>query len=123
MHKRKKLSDTILATTPPSFPGKDTEQTRLTLNALSQVLPKAFAVRMLGSVSLQLAYAACGRVDGYYEYGSELYNWMAGSLLVKEAGGVVTDVSGERFGWGTSGIIAANAGIHRRISEQLHSIQ
>lgn len=120
---KKKLSDTILATTPPSFPGKDTELTRHALSAFSQVLPKAFAVRMLGSVSLQLAYAACGRVDGYYEYGFELYNWMAGSLLVKEAGGVVTDVSGERFGWGTSGIIAANADIHQRISEELHNIQ
>lgn len=99
------------------------ELTDFTLKAMSQILTKAFAVRMLGSVSLQLAYVACGRLDGYYEFGYELYNWIAGSLLVKEAGGLVADTHGKEFTWGTSGIIAANTNIIKELKEELQIIQ
>lgn len=78
---------------------------------------------MLGSVSLQLAYVASGRLDGYYEFGYELYNWIAGALLVQEAGGVVTDRQGKIFTWGISGIIAANAMVHQKIQNELQTIQ
>lgn len=120
--KKTKLTDAIISTTPPSFPSKDTELTDFTLKAMSQIVTKAFAVRMLGSVSLQLAYVACGRLDGYYEFGYELYNWIAGSLLVKEAGGLASDTNGKNFTWGTSGIIAANASINQEIKKELQII-
>ncbi|MDA1917274.1 inositol monophosphatase family protein [Bacillus sp. SW7] len=104
--KKTKLVDSIISTTPPSFPSKDIELTESTLKAMSQIVTKTFAIRMLRSVSLQLAYVACGRLDGYYEFGYELYNWIAGSLQIKEAGGLVSNMQGKEFTWGASGIIA-----------------
>ncbi|MCU5174640.1 inositol monophosphatase family protein [Bacillus paranthracis] len=55
----------------------------------------------------------------YYEFGYELYNWIPGSLLVKEAGGWVSDMQGNEFTWGTSGIIATNASINQEIIQEL----
>ncbi|NEN81182.1 inositol monophosphatase family protein [Paenibacillus elgii] len=52
---------------------------------------------IIRSISLQFAYTACGRLDGYYEFRDEIYNWIAGALLVQEAGGVVSDRHGNSF--------------------------
>ncbi|BFH67600.1 MAG: inositol monophosphatase family protein [Paenibacillus dendritiformis] len=120
--RKKKLEDAIISTTPPSFPAKDRELANLTIAGLTHLLPRAFAVRMLGSASLQLANVACGRIDGYYEFGHEYYNWIAGSLLVQEAGGVVTAPRGDEFTWGTSGIIAANRDIRQQMQEGMQAI-
>ncbi|MCP1359268.1 inositol monophosphatase family protein [Aneurinibacillus migulanus] len=119
---KEKLGEAIVSTTPPSFPTKEIESTNLTLKGFGQIIPRAFAVRMLGSVSLQLAYTACGRLDGYYEFGDEFYNWIAGALLVQEAGGVVSDREGNSFRWGASGIIASNPVLHQKMKEELHAI-
>ncbi|MBU7316601.1 inositol monophosphatase family protein [Paenibacillus oleatilyticus] len=119
---KEKLEEAIVCTTPPSFPAKDIEITDLTLRGFNHIIPRAFAVRMLGSISLQLAYTACGRLDGYYEFGDEIYNWMAGALLVQEAGGVVSDRHGNSFTWGSSGIIASNPVLHQNMKEELSAI-
>lgn len=119
---KEKLMEAIVCTTPPSFPANDIEITDLTLRGFNHIIPRAFAVRMLGSISLQLAYTACGRLDGYYEFGDEIYNWIAGALLVQEAGGVVSDRHGNSFTWGTSGIIASNPILHQNMKEELNAI-
>jgi myo-inositol-1(or 4)-monophosphatase len=62
---------------------------------------------MLRSVALQLAYVACGSFDGCWEHGKDYYDWLAGALLIQESGGTVTDINGNPFGWGSTGIIAA----------------
>lgn len=100
------LSDTILATAPSGW--QESEITPLTVQGLSKLTPITFAVRMLGSVALQLAYVACGRLDGYWEYGENIYDWLGAAFLVKEAGGIVSDPQGHTFTWGTTGIIASN---------------
>jgi len=87
---------------------QDIEDTQRTTRAISQIMPRVFALRAPGGVALQLAYVACGRFDGFLEYGSDMYDWLAGSLLVREANGTVTDIQGDDFTWGASGIIAAN---------------
>ncbi|HET8948411.1 MAG TPA: inositol monophosphatase family protein, partial [Candidatus Polarisedimenticolia bacterium] len=62
--------------------------------------------------ALDLAYVACGRYDGFWEMGLSSWDVAAGSLLVTEAGGVVTDFTG-RGGYVESGdIIASAPGIH-----------
>ncbi|WP_411828336.1 inositol monophosphatase family protein [Paenibacillus elgii] len=61
-------------------------------------------------------------LDGYYEFGDEIYNWIAGALLVQEAGGVVSDRHGNSFTWGTSGIIASNPILHQNMKEELGAI-
>jgi len=69
-------------------------------------------IRRDGSAALNLAYVACGRYDGFWEMALSPWDVAAGSLLVREAGGVVTDFQG-RDGYLESGdIVSANANIH-----------
>ena len=51
-------------------------------------------LRRLGSAALDMCYVACGRFEGYYEFNLKIWDIAAGVLLVKEAGGTVTDYSG-----------------------------
>ena len=66
-------------------------------------------IRRLGSAAADLAYVACGRFEGFFEYGLNSWDVAGGSLIVKEAGGKVTDFSGENnFIFGQE-IIATNS--------------
>ena len=77
---------------------------------VAEVLPLVRDVRRGGSAALDLAGVACGRVDGYYESSTERWDKAAGVLLVREAGGIVTDLPNPS---GTSpGVVAAGPGIH-----------
>ncbi|MGG4266708.1 inositol monophosphatase family protein [Peribacillus simplex] len=118
-----KLKDAIISTTSPSYLGKNTELTNLTLRGMALIIPQAFSFKILGSAPLQLAYIACGRLDGYWEFGVNFYNWVAGALLVQEAGGVVSNVQVETFTESVSGIIAANSDMHQEIEKEIQIIQ
>ncbi len=63
-----------------------------------RVLPAVRDIRRAGSAALDLAWLAAGRLDAYYERGLNAWDWAAGSLLVREAGGAVEELSGEPFG-------------------------
>jgi myo-inositol-1(or 4)-monophosphatase len=70
------------------------------------------AIRRDGSAALNLAYVACGRYDGFWEMGLSSWDVAAGSLIVREAGGLVTDFEG-REGYLASGdIVAGTPGVH-----------
>ena len=78
---------------------------------LRTVLPAVRDIRRFGSAALDLAWLARGRIDGYFESGIQPWDVAAGSLLVREAGGAVTEVGGI----GTDrrhGVIASNGRIH-----------
>ncbi len=60
----------------------------------SAFMPQVRGLRRFGSAALDLAYVACGRFDGYWERGLKPWDAMAGVLLVREAGGIVTDYHG-----------------------------
>ncbi|MEK8129054.1 inositol monophosphatase family protein [Paenibacillus filicis] len=120
---KKGLANAYVTTSLPSRPAEDAESAELTVRGIAQVMPKAMAVKMLGSVSLQLAYVACGKLDGYWEFGSHYYDWLAGALLVQEAGGTVSDSKGNPFTWGTSGIIASHREVFDQLSAELKGIQ
>ncbi len=104
---KKNLDDAVLLTSPPGDSALERDNARRTTRSLDLLLPQIAAGRMLGSVALQLAYVACGRADGYVEFGSGIYDWLAGALLIREAGGTVTDGQGHLFGWGATCIVAA----------------
>jgi myo-inositol-1(or 4)-monophosphatase len=106
---RSTIQDAILATAHPNQPLKEKKETTLLLTSLGKLLPKAGAVRMLGPSSLQLAYVAAGRLDAFWEYGADVYDWLAGALMVEEAGGKVQTIAGETFCIETNtGILAGN---------------
>jgi myo-inositol-1(or 4)-monophosphatase len=112
--RKEELENAHLATASPAFSVLDPEGIKRCAESIQKVMPHSLSVRMLGSVALQLAYVACGRLDGYWEHGKDYYDWVAGALLIKESGGTVTDISGNPFGWGSTGIIAAGTAAIQR---------
>ena len=102
----KKIEDSLLVT---GFPPTHKEEN---LKYFSKMLDKCQAVRRLGSAALDLAYIACGRFDGYWEFGLKPWDIAAGSLLVKEAGGKVTDTNGNLLDLFGKDILATNKKVH-----------
>ena len=86
-----KLADTLLAT---GFPYYDYDRLPQYLNLLSDCFQKTRGVRRLGSAATDLAYVACGRFDGFFEYSLNAWDVAAGSVIVREAGGVISDFNG-----------------------------
>lgn len=80
-------------------------------------------VRRSGSASMDLAYVACGRLDGYWERGLSPWDITAGVVLVEEAGGQVTAYDGSPLVISSGRILATNGYLHNSISTELQQIQ
>jgi len=89
--KKQKLEDCLLAT---GFPYYDYTIMLQYLNVLHELMKGTRGMRRLGSAAVDLAYVACGRFDGFFEYGLNAWDVTGGALIVKEAGGIVTDFKG-----------------------------
>ncbi|MCW8091326.1 inositol-1-monophosphatase [Alteromonas sp. ASW11-130] len=89
--KAKDLSETVLAT---AFPFKDKKQFGEYALGLNKIFHACGDIRRGGSAALDMAYVAAGRHDGYWERGIKAWDIAAGELLVREAGGLVTDFKG-----------------------------
>lgn len=76
---------------------------------------RSHGVRRDGSAALDLASVACGRFDGFWEFGLHAWDTAAGTLLVREAGGVVTDFSGQLYRPGDYETLASNGHIHTEL--------
>ncbi|WP_462170415.1 inositol-1-monophosphatase [Pseudoalteromonas xiamenensis] len=85
------LSGTVLAT---GFPFKNKHHMDAYLDAFKALFVHTADIRRAGSAALDMAYVAAGRVDGFYEIGLKPWDTAAGELLVKEAGGMITDFAG-----------------------------
>lgn len=111
-----KLSDSLLAT---GFPYSDYSRLEKYLEFLKYLLKNTHGVRRLGSAAVDLAYTACGRFDGFYEYGLNSWDVAAGTLIVKQAGGTVTDFSGhDNYLFGRE-LMATNTTVHREMLDTL----
>ena len=84
---------------------------------LKRLLPLAQGIRRPGAAALDLAYVACGRYDGFYENALNPWDVAAGVLLVKEAGGRVSEFeAGTPYEFGAASILASNGRIHAELS-------
>lgn len=88
---RRELAGAMLAT---GFAPRERARAGAQLECVRELLREAEDIRRAGSAALDLAYTACGRVDGYFEAGVKPWDIAAGVLLVREAGGRVTDFKG-----------------------------
>lgn len=79
-------------------------------------------VRRSGSASMDLAYVACGRLDGYWERGLSPWDITAGIVLVQEAGGLVTAYDGSPLQVQSGRILATNRHIHTSLSQALQRV-
>ena len=112
--KASKLADSLVAT---GFPYSDFTLLEAYMNCLTHLCRHAQGIRRLGSAAIDLAYVACGRFEVFYEYGLHHWDVAAGILLVREAGGIVSDFSGNEKKVEGEEIIAANNFVFREVLE------
>lgn len=101
----KKFSSTLIGT---GFPFCDKDDTERYLKKFQTVFTHCGDIRRAGSAALDLAYVAAGRLDGYWEAGLEIWDIAAGVLMIKEAGGIVTDFQGAENYLDSGDVIAGN---------------
>ena len=106
---RKNLSGALLGT---GIPYRDFRFTDNYMGMLRDLINDTAGIRRPGSAALDFAYVAAGRLDGFWELGLAQWDFAAGALLVREAGGIVTDIGGgERF-FETGNVIAGGLKVH-----------
>jgi len=103
------LDKSLVAT---GFPYDRRERADFYLSFFKTFIMSTQGIRRAGSAALDLSYVACGRFDGFWEFGLHSWDTAAGSLLVREAGGTMTDFSGLPFSIQGAETLASNGKIH-----------
>jgi len=116
--KASRLGDAFLVVSLPRRAGPDDAAVKRFLKAM----PAAESVQRTGSAALNLAYVACGRIDAFWSSSLKPWDMAAGALIVAEAGGSVTSLTGDRFDLGRPEILASNGtGLHDSVVELIDS--
>ena len=114
---RSKLKDCIIFTGGPKHNSADKELILKEYNNFSSKV--LIPIRKLGSASLDMAYVAAGRCDGFWQRNLNYWDFAAGIILIKEAGGFVTDFSGKNEYIENKTILATNSKINEQMVEIL----
>lgn len=107
-----KLSGSLVAT---GFPYNLFDRLTPYMDLLTHMVKSSHGVRRLGSASVDLAYVACGRYDMFFEYDLKHWDIAAGMLIVREAGGIFTDFSGNMNGLTGDETLASNELIYDEV--------
>ena len=110
--RRDKLIDGLIGT---GFPFKMFDHNAAYLSMLRDIMKSSAGVRRPGAAALDLASVAAGRLDGFWEIGLSAWDMAAGSLLIKEAGGLIGDLEGESNYLENGRIVAANPKIFNQL--------
>ena len=114
----KTLGDSLIAT---GFPYYDYERIQASLKTLQFFMKNTRGIRRFGSAALDLVYVACGRFDAFYEYSLNAWDVAGGAIIVKEAGGIVSDFNGgDDYLFGKE-IIAVNPNIQESFLAPIQS--
>jgi len=107
-----RLSDSLVAT---GFPYNDFGKLEAYMKCLTYLCQHTHGIRRLGSAAIDLAYVACGRFEVFYEYGLHQWDIAAGMLIVREAGGRVSDFSGNEKNLKGEEFVAGNSNVFSEI--------
>ena len=118
---RGRMREAVFATGIPFLGIQDGAGHRRFLAQLECVMAECAGVRRFGAAALDLAYVAAGRYDGFWENGLNPWDVAAGVLLVREAGGQVSDLSGRRYELGAPDICAGNDQLQAPLRKRLRS--
>ncbi|MEI8087854.1 MAG: inositol monophosphatase family protein [Paludibacter sp.] len=114
-----KLSDALIVTgRPHHYMDRYPEL----LASVDYFLKNTHGLRMSGSAAADLAYVACGRYDGRYEFNLKPWDIVAGVLIIQQAGGFVCDFQGGNHHFENGSVLAANAGIYAELKEVIGGI-
>lgn len=114
--KQNRLEGALLGT---GFPFKQQERLDDYLKSFRALFPMTAGIRRAGAASLDLAYVACGRLDGFWELGLKPWDMAAGALLVKEAGGLISDLDGRENYLKSGDVIAATSNLHNEMLQAI----
>src|SRR5579863_1591251 len=109
---RRKLDECVVACGLPHIGRGDHELSRLEMTAIQN---KVAGLRRFGAASLDMAFVAAGRLDGYWERNLSPWDMAAGAIIVREAGGTVSCVDGESDPLKTGNVICGNEFIHAEL--------
>jgi len=115
---RRNMDESLFATGIP-FAGREGHKPFLT--QLENVMAVSAGVRRYGSAALDLAYVAAGRYEGFWEKGINAWDMAAGIIIVREAGGFVTDYDGKNNMLENGSIIASNDQLHRPLKKLIET--
>jgi myo-inositol-1(or 4)-monophosphatase len=107
-----KLEDSLIGT---GFPYRSFEHVDAYLGMFKELMQKTSGIRRPGAASLDLAYVACGRLDGFWEFGLSPWDVAGGALLISEAGGLISDLAGNESYLETGNVIAGTPKIFAQL--------
>lgn len=110
------MNDSLIAT---GFPYANFSRMEQYMRFLEWTMRNTHGVRRLGSAAADLVYTACGRVDGFYEYGLKPYDVAAGAFIVEKAGGCVGDFGGGNNWLHGGEIVTANSNVFNELVKNL----
>ncbi len=116
---RKELADCMVANHIPhqGRPGHGQA-----LREQQMVMRETMGVRCSGSTALDLAYIAAGRLDGIWQRGPEAWDYAAGIILIREAGGYITDLDGGKDMFEKRSVVAGNEHIHKKLGDVVRAV-
>lgn len=113
------LKESLITT---GFPFRRKEFSDLYLRLFKNIFLRVSDLRRAGSAALDLAYLACGRCEGFFEVGLSPWDMAAGEIMIKEAGGVVTDFGGGDGFLSTGNIVAGVTPIHIELLKEIKTV-
>ena len=114
------IGNALLAT---GYPFRDREILDEYLRIFKELFKKCHGIRRAGSAALDFAWLAAGAIDGFWEYGLSPWDMAAGAILIREAGGIVTDFWGGNQWLETGNIAAGTPCVHRDIIKVIEQIK
>ena len=106
------MADSLFATGIPFLGRGDSDEHAAFLKELASVMAVSSGVRRNGAAALDLAWVAAGRFDGFWERGLSVWDIAAGVILIREAGGFVSDFASRDRALDSGDVVAANPAIH-----------
>jgi len=113
------LQDSLIAT---GFPYTDYNRMDQFMNTIEWFMKNSRGLRRLGSAATDIAWVACGRYDGFYEYGLNAWDVAAGAIILEEAGGRCSDFNGGNTHIFEKEIICSNGKVHQEFTKVVESI-
>ena len=117
---RRQMNECVIACGLPHIGRGDHELSRREMTAIQE---KVAGLRRFGAASLDLAFVAAGRLDGYWERNLQAWDMAAGILMIREAGGTVSGLQGNDDPLTTGHIVAGNEAIHRELVKILKPLE
>lgn len=112
------LKDSLLAT---GFPYYDYSRTEQYMKLFTSLIQNCRGIRRWGAAAVDLAYIACGRYDGFFEYSLNSWDIAAGVVIIREAGGVVTDFDGKNGSLDSGEVVAGGVAFQKVLLKQVNA--